>query len=119
VPYHSIIKDGARNYGKELNVIVYQLAHITLTSIAERHPGDITLTVSSKKDRTLEMKRQKYKELMQTNTTFCEIVNLQQDLSILKVFQDNVDGRNITGKLQTCFSFNKVIFAIQYRYTLL
>ena len=31
-------------------------------------------------------------------------------MDIFKRFKDNVDRRNISGKLQTCFSFNEVIF---------
>lgn len=100
-----MIREGARNHGKEINVIVNQFANITLTSIAERHPDDVTLMSNVRKDRAMELKREK-------NKTFCELVNLEQDLSILKVFQENVDRRNLSGKQQTCFSFNEVIFAV-------
>lgn len=107
-----MIREGARNHGKEINVIVNQFANITLTSIAERHPDDVTLMSNVRKDRAMELKRENYKEYLQKNKTFCELVNLEQDLSILKVFQENVDRRNLSGKQQTCFSFNEVIFAV-------
>lgn len=95
-----------------MNVIVFLLAFITLTSIADNHPEDVTLIDSSKKDRTLEAKRQKYKELLLENKTFCELVKQKQHQRI-KLFQDNVNRRNSSGKLQTCFSFNEVIYAMQ------
>ena len=86
-----------------------------MTSIGDNRPGDLALKDSGKKDRALETKRQKYKELMLKNETFFELVNRQQDLSTLKEFQDNIYRRQKNGKLQTCFSFNKVIFAMQYK----
>jgi hypothetical protein len=108
-PWSTKIKEDTCRIGKELNVIVHQLAYMTMTSIADYHP-EVVLMDSVKKDRALEMKRKMYKELLLKNTTFSELVTRELDMDIFKRFKDNVDRRNISGKLQTCFSFNEVIF---------